>query len=105
MPCSTSTVASGRPMRRWIRPPRRIDAAEQDGDRDDRERVVPREEGDQDAGEAVAGGQRGVGVALDRRDLEHAGEAGEAAGERGEADDQLADRQALHLRGARHCRR
>ena len=34
------------------------DAAEQDRDRNDRERILPRQEGDQDAGEAVAGGER-----------------------------------------------
>jgi hypothetical protein len=53
----------------------RVDAAEQDGDRNDRQRVLAGEEGDEDAGEAVAGGQRGVGLALHRRDLEVAGEA------------------------------
>ena len=53
-----------------------IDAAEQDRDRNDRERIVPREEGHQDAGEAVAGGEIGVGAALDGGDLEHAGEPG-----------------------------
>ena len=52
------------------------DAAEQDRDRDDRQRIVPRQEGDQDAGKAVAGGEIGVGAALHGRDLDHAGEAG-----------------------------
>ena len=37
---------------------------------------------DQDAGEAVAGDERSVGAALDRRDLEEAGEPGAAAGDR-----------------------
>ena len=77
------------------------DAAEHDGDRNDRERVVPRQEGDEDAGEAVAGDQRGIGAAVDGRDLEEAGEAGAGAGDHAADDDQLADRQALRQRGAR----
>ena len=34
MPCSTSTVASGRPSRRCSRPPLALDAAEQDRHRE-----------------------------------------------------------------------
>ena len=87
-------------MRRWIRPldasmpPSRIATGMMASG------IVPGEERDQDAGIAVAGGERGVGVALDRRDLEHAGKPGKGAAERGEADDQRPDRQALQLRGA-----
>ena len=105
MPCSTSTVASGRPMRRWSRPPLATMPPKQDGDRDDRQRVVAREERDQDAGVAVAGDQRGVGAAVDRRDLDHAGEPGAGAGERAGGDDQLADRQALQPARRAGCRR
>ena len=79
---------------------RGLDAAEQDREGDDGERVLPRQEGDQDAGIAVAGSERGVGVALDRRHLEHAGKAGESAAERGEADDEALYRQALQQRRA-----
>src|SRR5262249_51889905 len=57
------------------------DAAEQDRDRDDRERILPRQERDQDARETVAGGEIGVGAALHGRDLDHAGESGAGAGE------------------------
>src|SRR5215475_13362311 len=39
-----------------------IDAAEQDRDRDHRERIMPGEERHQDAGEAVAGSEIGVGA-------------------------------------------
>ena len=60
----------------------RLDAAESMRDRDDRERIVAREEGDEDAGIAVAGDERGVGRAVHGGDLEHAGEPGEGAGER-----------------------
>ena len=45
------------------------------------ERIVAGEEGDEDAGEAVAGDQRGVGAAVDGGDLDHAGEPGAGAGE------------------------
>ena len=77
------------------------DAAEEEGHRDDRQRVVPGEEGHQDAGVAVAGDQRGVGAAVDGRDLEHAGEPGAGAGQGAGGDHQLADRQALqHARRA-----
>ena len=58
----------------------RADAAEQDRDRNDRQRILPREERDQDAGVAVAGRERGVGAALHGRDLDHAGEPGGGAG-------------------------
>ncbi len=81
-PCSTSTVASGIAMRRWIRPPAASSAPNKIGDRNDGERVVPGEEGHQDAGEAVAGDQRGVGLALDGGHLVEAGEAGAGAGDR-----------------------
>src|SRR5277367_1866325 len=40
------------------------DAAEQDRDRDDRKRILPRQKGDENAGEAVAGGEIGIGAAL-----------------------------------------
>ena len=62
MPCSTSTVASGRSQPALQQAAAGADAAEQDRDRNDRQRIVAREEGDQDAGVAVAGGERGVGA-------------------------------------------
>src|SRR5215470_1421172 len=40
------------------------DAAEQDRDRNDRKRILPRQERHQDAGEAIAGREIGVGAAL-----------------------------------------
>src|ERR1700730_16770991 len=51
------------------------DAAEQHRDRNDRQRILPGQERDQDAGEAVACGQVGVGAALYGGDLDHAGKA------------------------------
>ena len=89
MPCSTSTDASGRPSRRCSRPAARADAAEQDRDRNDGQRIVPRQERHQDSGEAVAGREIGVGAALHGGDLDHAGETGRRAGE--EAGDQDRD--------------
>src|ERR1700722_12672637 len=52
------------------------DAAEQYSDRDDGQRILPRQEGDEDAGKAVAGREVGIGAALHGRDLDHAGETG-----------------------------
>src|ERR1700726_267295 len=49
------------------------DAAEQDRNRNDGQRVLPRQEGDENAGEAVTGGKIGVSAALNGRDLDHAG--------------------------------
>src|SRR5579863_6348922 len=45
-------------------PAARADAAEEDRDRDDRQRILPRQERHQDAAEAVARRQIGVGAAL-----------------------------------------
>ena len=85
------------------------EAAEQYRDGHDDQRIMARQERDENAGEAIAGRQRGVGAALDRRHFEEAGEPGAAAGDHRAADDQLADRQALRERGAeiaaRHPRR
>src|SRR6516165_3039747 len=44
------------------------DAAEQDRDWNDCKRILPREEGDQNAGKAITGGQIGIGAALDGGD-------------------------------------
>ena len=99
-PSSTSTVASGRSMRRWMRPfeastpPSRI-AKGMMASGFCRARNAIRM-----PGIAVAGGERGVGVPLDRRHLEHAGKAGEGAAERGEADDEALHRQPLQQRRA-----
>ena len=79
----------------------RAEAAEQDRHRDDRQRVVPRDEGHQDAGIAVAGDQRGVGVGVHRRHLDRAGQAGAGAAERAGQQDQPGGRQADQLRRAR----
>src|SRR3954468_2699109 len=42
------------------------DTAEQDSDGNNGQRILPRQEGDEDAGKAIAGGEIGVGAALDR---------------------------------------
>src|SRR5438552_12006427 len=52
------------------------DAAKQDRDGNDRERIVSCEEGDEDTGKAVAGGEIGVGAALNGGDFDHACEPG-----------------------------
>src|SRR5260370_30871539 len=53
----------------------RADAAEQDRNGDDRQRILPRQEGDQNPREAVAGGKVGIGAALYGGDLDHSGKA------------------------------
>ena len=77
------------------------DAAEHDRNRNDRQRVLAGEERDENAGEAVAGGQRRVGAALDGGDFEKAGEPGAGAGNGGAGDDQPADGKSLRQSGAR----
>src|SRR6185369_6693015 len=67
------------------------DAAEQDRNGNDGEWVLPRQESNQNAGEAVAGGEVGVGTALHGRDLDHAGKPCRAAGEETDGQDQFAD--------------
>ena len=64
------------------------------------QRILPRQEGDEDAGKAIAGGEIGVGAALHGGDLDHAGEAGRAAGEKADRQDELADAKSDDLRGA-----
>src|SRR6185437_5016429 len=76
------------------------DAAEQDRDGNDGKRILPRQECDQDAGEAITDRKVGVGAALDGRDLDHAGKACAGAGEKADGEDQLADRKADDLRRA-----
>src|ERR1700686_1631943 len=56
------------------------DAAEQDGHGNNGERVLPRQEGDEDGGKTGTGGEVGVGAALHGGDLDHAGKTGRGAG-------------------------
>src|SRR3954462_6397612 len=76
------------------------DASEQDCGRDDGEGGLPREEGDEDACEAVASRKVGVGAALYGGDLDHAGKARGAAGEEANRQNELADAEAHDLRSA-----
>ena len=75
MPCSTCTEASGRPSRRCSSPPLALMPPSRIATGNDGQRILPRQEGDQDAGEAVAGREVGVGAALHGGDLDHAGKA------------------------------
>ena len=61
---------------------------------------MSREEGHEDAGKAVAGGEIGVGAALDGGDFDHAREPGRAAGEETHQQDQFADAEPDDLCGA-----
>src|SRR6202022_5061406 len=47
------------------------DTAEKDRNRDNRQRILPRQEGDQDAGKAITGCQVGVGAALHGGAFDH----------------------------------
>ena len=77
------------------------EASEQNGDRRNDDRIVPREERDEDAGEAIARGKRGVGASLNRGDLEKAGEPGAGPRDRRAGDDQLVRPQSLREGGAK----
>src|SRR5438034_9369470 len=67
------------------------DAAKQDRDGNDGERILPRQEGDENAGKTIAGREIGVGAALHRGDLDHAGKASGSAREKTDRQDQFAD--------------
>src|SRR3954471_24802659 len=76
------------------------DTTEQNRDGDNGERILPRQEGDENPCEAVARGEVGVGAPLHGGDLDHAGKARGAAGEEADGQDQLADIEADDLRSA-----
>src|SRR5882757_8651398 len=76
------------------------DSAKQDGDRNNRQRVLARQKGNKDAREAVTGREVGIGSALNRGDFDHSGKAGCGACEKADRQDQLADAEAHDLGGA-----
>src|ERR1700759_636581 len=76
------------------------DSAQQDSNGNDRERILPRQEGDEDAGETIAGRKVGVGAALHRGHFHHAGEAGRCARQKTDGHDQSADTEADDPGGA-----
>jgi len=78
----------------------RADAAKQDRDGNDRERILSREEGDENAGEAVARREIGIGAALHGRDFDHTGKTRGATGKEADGEDQFADTEADDLGGA-----
>src|ERR1700730_3726974 len=73
------------------------DPAEQNGDGNNGKRVLPGQEGDEDAGEAVACGEVGVGAALHRGDFNHSGKAGGRPSQKADRHNQLADAEAHNL--------
>jgi hypothetical protein len=75
------------------------DAAQQDRHRHDRQRIVTRQERHQDAGITVADGERGVGPAMHRRHLDHAGEPRRRAAGGAGQQHVAADIEAHHARG------
>src|SRR6185312_13997221 len=67
------------------------DTTEQDGDWNDGQRILPRQESDEDTGKTIAGREIGVGAALHRGDFDHAGKASRAAREKADRQNQFAD--------------
>src|SRR5712671_8225954 len=76
------------------------DAAKQDCNRNHRKRVLPRQEGNEDSGKTVAGGEVRVGATLDGRNFDHSGDARRCAGQKADRQDQFSDAKADNLGGA-----
>src|SRR5882724_5008325 len=76
------------------------DSAEQDRDGNDGQRIVPRQEGDEDAGKTIAGREIGVGAALHGGDLDHACQTSRAACEKADRQDAFVDAKSYDLRRA-----
>src|ERR1700688_2758954 len=76
------------------------DAAEQDGNRNNGKRILPRQKGDENPGKAVAGGEDGVGAALHGGELDHPRKAGRSAGQETDSHDQFAAPEADDPGGA-----
>src|ERR1700737_471955 len=55
------------------------DSAEKNCNRNDGKRILPRQEGDEDARKTVARGQIGIGTALHGGDFDHSGKTGRGA--------------------------
>src|SRR5450432_1433857 len=77
------------------------EATKQDRDRNDRERRLASDERDQNSRVAIARDQRGIGVGVDRRDLDRASQAGTGAAGRAREQNEPAGRQADKLGRAR----
>src|SRR5712692_1550137 len=67
------------------------DSAQKYGNGNNGERILPREEGDKNAGKAVAGRKIGVGPALHCRDFDHSRKAGRCTRQKTDRHDQFAD--------------
>src|SRR5882762_8264300 len=67
------------------------DSTKQDGDRNNRQRILPRQKGNKDAREAVTGREVGVGSALNRGDFDHSRKPGRCARQKADRQYQLAD--------------
>src|SRR6195256_51427 len=76
------------------------DSAKQDGHRNNRQRILPRQKGNKDAREAVTGREVGIGSALNRGDFDHSRKSGRCARQKADRQDQLADAEAHDLGGA-----
>ena len=107
MPCSTSTVASGRSQSTLQQAAARCDTAHEQRDRRDRDRIVARDERHQDAGVAIPRDERCIGAAVHGGDFRHAGQAGrrpaEEAAHQHERDRRQARRDAPRARCRRRC--
>src|ERR1700737_692990 len=92
------SAMSGFPLQEANPPVNRV--AREHEDEDDPQRILPRQEGNQNAGKPVAGGKVGVGAALYGGDLDHSGKAGRRARQKTDRHDQFADAEAHDPGGA-----
>src|ERR1700674_4265765 len=73
------------------------DSAQKYRNWNDRQRILPCQEGDEDAREAIACREIGVGAALHGRDFDHSSETGRCACQKTDRQNQPADAQAHDL--------
>src|SRR5882757_4843098 len=76
------------------------DTAQQNRNRDDRQRILPRQEGDQNTRETIACCEVGVGAALHGGDFDHSRKPGRRTRQKTNCHDQLADAEADDFGGA-----
>src|SRR6266446_2844010 len=70
------------------------DSAEKDRNRNNGKRILPRQEGDEDAGETIASREIGVGAALHGSDFDHSRQTGRCACQKTDHQNQSADIEA-----------
>src|SRR6476660_2243420 len=76
------------------------DSTEQNGNRNHGKRILPRQERNEDSGEAIARSEIGIGSALHRGDLDHPRKTRRCTGQETDGHDQLADAKTYDFGGA-----